>query len=235
MDTYADDFAALMETLDLKDATLVGHSTGGGEVARYIGRHGTKRVAKAVLLSAVPPIMLKTPSNPEGLPIEVFDKLRADLAKDRSQFYRELAIPFYGANQSGAKVSQGTLDSFWLWSMQCGLLNAYECIKQFSETDFTADLKKFNVPTLVLHGEADQIVPVKDSGQKTARIVKDAKDIYYPGAPWHVRDSPGQGERGSPDIFEIVEYRSQRENGSCGENYEPRQDGHSSCAHRPSK
>ena len=183
MDTYADDFAALVETLDLKNAIIVGHSTGGGEVARYIGRHGTKRVGKAVLLSAVPPLMLKTPSNPEGLPIEVFDKLRADLAKDRSQFYIELAIPFYGANQSGAKVSQGTLDSFWLWSMQCGLLNAYECIKQFSETDFTSDLKKFDVPTLVLHGEADQIVPVKDSGQKTARIVKDAKDIYYPGAP----------------------------------------------------
>lgn len=183
MDTYADDFAALMETLDLKNATLVGHSTGGGEVARYIGRHGTKRVAKAVLLSAVPPIMLKTSSNPEGLPIEVFDKLRADLTTDRSQFYKDLAVPFYGANKPDAKVSQGILDSFWLWSMQCGLLNAYECIKQFSETDFTDDLKKFDVPTLVLHGEADQIVPIKDSGQKTARMVKGAKDIYYPGAP----------------------------------------------------
>jgi len=182
MDTYADDFAALMEVLDLKDATLVGHSTGGGEVARYIGRHGTKRVKKVVLLSAVPPIMLKTASNPEGLPMEVFDKLRADLTADRSQFYKNLAILFYGANKPDAKVSQGILDSFWFWSMQCGLLNAYECIKQFSETDFTDDLKKFDIPTLVLHGEADQIVPVKDSGQKTARIVENAKDIYYPGA-----------------------------------------------------
>jgi len=126
--------------------------------------------------------MLKTPSNPEGLPIEVFDKLRADLTADRSQFYKDLAVPFFGANMSGAKVSQGLLDSFWLWSMQCGLVNAYECIKQFSETDFTADLKKIDVPTLVLHGEAAQIVPVKDSGQKTARIVRDAKAIYYPGA-----------------------------------------------------
>jgi non-heme chloroperoxidase len=183
MDTYADDLAALIEALDLKDATLVGHSTGGGEVARYIGRYGTKRVAKTVLLSAVPPIMLKTDANPEGLPISVFDGLRTDLLKDPSQFYKNLAIPFYGANKQDAKVSQGILDSFWLWSMQCGLLNAYECIKEFSETDFTEDLKKFDVPTLVLHGEADQIVPVKDSGQKTARIVKGAKDIYYPGAP----------------------------------------------------
>jgi len=127
--------------------------------------------------------MLKTAANPEGLPIDVFDKLRADLVRDRSQFYKDLALPFYGANQAGAKVSQGVLDSFWLWSMQCGLLGAYECIKQFSETDFSADLKKFDVPTLVLHGEGDQIVPVKDSGQKTARLVKDAKAIYYPGAP----------------------------------------------------
>ena len=183
MDTYADDLAAVVDYLNLDGMTMVGHSTGGGEVARYIGRHGTKKVAKAVLLSAVPPIMLKSPSNPEGLPIEVFDGIRAGLVADRSQFYKDLAIKFYGANQPGAKVSQGILDSFWLWSMQCGMLNAYECIKQFSETDFTDDLKKFDVPTLVLHGEADQIVPVKDSGQKTARIVKGAKDIYYPGAP----------------------------------------------------
>jgi non-heme chloroperoxidase len=183
MNGYADDLAAVIETLDLKDATLVGHSTGGGEVARYIGRHGTKRVAKAVLLSAVPPIMLKTDANPEGLPMSVFDGLRADITKDRSQFYKDLAIPFYGANKPDAKVSQGILDSFWLWSMQAGLLNAYESIKAFSETDFTEDLKKFDVPTLVLHGEADQIVPVKDSAVKSARLIRGAKEIYIPGAP----------------------------------------------------
>lgn len=183
MDTYADDLAAVVDHLELNGMTMVGHSTGGGEVARYIGRHGTKKVAKAVLLSAVPPIMLQTPENPEGLPIEVFDGIRAGLVADRAQFYKDLAIKFYGANLPGAKVSQGILDSFYLWGMQCGMINAYECIKEFSETDFTADLKKFDVPTLVLHGEADQIVPIKDSGQKTARIVKGAKDIYYPGAP----------------------------------------------------
>jgi non-heme chloroperoxidase len=183
MDGFADDLAALIETLDLKDATLVGHSTGGGEVARYIGRHGTKRVAKAVLLAAVPPLMLKTPANPEGLPIEVFDKLRSDLLKNPSQFYSDLAIPFYGANRPGAKVAQGTLDQFWLWSMQAGLKSAYESIKAFSETDFTEDLKKFDVPTLVMHGEDDQIVPIKDSAKKSAKLVKGAKEIYYPGAP----------------------------------------------------
>jgi non-heme chloroperoxidase len=183
MNGYADDLAAVIEALDLKDATLVGHSTGGGEVARYIGRHGTKRVAKAVLIAAVPPIMLKTPANPEGLPIEVFDGIRAGLVKDRSQFYKDLAPMFYGANRPGAQVSQGTLDQFWLWSMQAGLLNAYESVKAFSETDFTEDLKKFDVPTLVLHGEDDQIVPVKDSAVKSARLIKGAKDVYYPGAP----------------------------------------------------
>lgn len=183
MNGYADDLAAVIEALDLRDATLVGHSTGGGEVARYIGRHGTKRVAKAVLVAAVPPIMLKTASNPEGLPIEVFDKLRSDLTKNPSQFYKDLAIPFYGANRPGANVPQGTLDQFWLWSMQAGLKNAYESIKAFSETDFTEDLKKFDVPTLVLHGEDDQIVPVKDSAKKSARLIKGAREIYYPGAP----------------------------------------------------
>jgi len=161
----------------------VGHSTGGGEVARYIGRHGTKRVAKAVLIAAVPPIMLKTAANPEGLPIEVFDAIRAGLIRDRSQFYKDLAIQFYGANRPGAKISQGVLDQFWLWSMQCGLQNAYESVKAFSETDFTEDLKRFDVPTLVLHGEDDQIVPVKDSARKSARLIKGAKDVYYPGAP----------------------------------------------------
>ena len=183
MNGYADDLAAIIEALDLRNVTLIGHSTGGGEVTRYIGRHGSKRVAKVVLVAAVPPIMLKTPANPEGLPMEVFDGLRAGLLKDRSQFYKDLAIPFYGANRPGAKVSQGTLDQFWLWSMQAGLKNAYESIKAFSETDFTEDLKKIDVPALVLHGEDDQIVPVKDSAKKSAKLIKGAKEIYYPGAP----------------------------------------------------
>jgi len=183
MNGYADDLAAVIEALDLRDVTLVGHSTGGGEVARYIGRHGTKRVARAVLVAAVAPIMLQSASNPEGLPIEVFDKLRTDLTKNPSQFYKDLAIPFYGANRPGANVPQGTLDQFWLWSMQCGLKNAYESIKAFSETDLTEDLKKFDIPTLVMHGEDDQIVPVKDSARKSARLIKGAKEIYYPGAP----------------------------------------------------
>jgi non-heme chloroperoxidase len=183
MDGYADDLAAVIEALDLKDAILVGHSTGGGEVARYIGRHGTKRVAKAVLIAAVPPIMLKSAANPEGLPMEVFDSMRSSLTKDRSQFYKDLATQFYGANRPGAKVSQGILDQFWLWSMQAGLKNAHESIKAFSETDFTEDLKKIDVPTLVMHGEDDQIVPVKDSAVKTAKLIRGAKEIYYPGAP----------------------------------------------------
>jgi len=183
MNGYADDLAAVIEALDLRHANLVGHSTGGGEVARYIGRHGSKRVAKAVLVAAVPPIMVKSAANQEGLPIEVFDKLRSDLTKNPSQFYKDLATPFYGANRPDAKVPQGTLDQFWLWSMQAGLLNAYESIKAFSETDFTEDLKKFDIPTLVLHGEDDQIVPVKDSAKKSARLIKGAKEIYYPGAP----------------------------------------------------
>jgi non-heme chloroperoxidase len=183
MDGYADDLAAVIEVLDLKDASLVGHSTGGGEVVRYIGRHGTKRVAKVVLIAAVPPIMLKSAANPEGLPMEVFDNMRSSMTKDRSQFYKDLATQFYGANRPGAKVSQGMLDQFWLWSMQAGLKNAYESIKAFSETDFTEDLKKIDVPTLVMHGEDDQIVPVKDSAKKSARLIRGAKEIYYPGAP----------------------------------------------------
>ena len=183
MNTYADDLAAVLETLDLRNATLVGHSTGGGEVVRYVGRHGTGRVAKVVLIAAVPPLMLKTDANPEGIPKEVFDGLRAALAADRSQFYKDFAIQFFGANRSGAKVSQGTLDQFWLWAMQSGLKNAYDCIKAFSETDFTEDLKTIDVPTLVLHGEDDQIVPVHDSARKSARLIKGAKDVYYPGAP----------------------------------------------------
>jgi non-heme chloroperoxidase len=183
MDGYADDLAAVIEALDLHDATLVGHSTGGGEVARYIGRHGTSRVVKAVLLSAVPPIMLKSDANPEGLPMEVFDGLRESVVKDRSQFYKDLAVQFYGANRAGAQVSRGVLDQFWLWGMQAGLKGAYQSIKAFSETDFTWDLRQIDVPTLVAHGEDDQIVPVHDSARKSARLIKGAQEIYYPGAP----------------------------------------------------
>jgi non-heme chloroperoxidase len=182
MNGYADDLAAVIDALDLKDVTLVGHSTGGGEVVRYMTRHGVKRVKAAVLIAAVPPVMLKSASNPEGLPVEVFDNIRKGVFADRSQFYKDLAVSFYGANK-GTKVSQGLLDQFWLWSMQSGLVNAYESIKAFSETDFTEELKKITVPTLVLHGEADQIVPIKDSGYKTAKLIPGAKEIYYPGAP----------------------------------------------------
>ncbi len=183
MDGYADDLAAVIEALDLKEVTLVGHSTGGGEVARYIGRYGTKRVVAAVLIAAVPPILVKSASNPEGIPIEVFDGLRSSLVKDRAQFYKDFAVMFYGANRRGASVSQGMLDQFWLWSMQGGLKNIYDSIKAFSETDFTEDLKKFDVPTLVMHGEDDQVVPIKDSAKKSARLIKGAQEIYYPGRP----------------------------------------------------
>jgi non-heme chloroperoxidase len=183
MDGYADDLAAVIEALDLKNIIMVGHSTGGGEVARYIGRHGTTRVEKAILIAAVPPIMVQSATNPEGLPLELFDNLRSALAKGRSQTYKDFATQFYGANRPGAQVSQGTLDQFWLWSMQAGLKNAYDSIKAFSETDFTEDLKKFDIPTLVMHGEDDQIVPVKDSGKKSARLIKGAVEVYYPGLP----------------------------------------------------
>jgi non-heme chloroperoxidase len=183
MDHYADDLAALIEALNLNDVILIGHSTGGGEVTRYIGRHGTKKVIAAVLIAAVPPLMIKSAANPDGLPPELFDQLRASLAKDPSQFYKDFAIGFYGANRPDAKVSQGMLDQFWLWSMQSGLLNAYECSKSFSQTDFTEDLKKFDVPTLVMHGEDDQVVPIKNSAKKSARLIKGASEIYYPGRP----------------------------------------------------
>jgi non-heme chloroperoxidase len=183
MNGYADDVAALIEALDLEDITMVGHSTGGGEVARYIGRHGTTRVSKTVLIGAVPPCLLKSPANPDGTPIEVFDKMRASLARDRAQFYKEFAVPFYGVNRPGAKVSQGILDQFFLTCMQVDLNSAYTCVKAFSETDFHEDLKTFDVPTLLMHGEEDQIVPIDQSSRKTATLVKGAVEIYYPGLP----------------------------------------------------
>jgi non-heme chloroperoxidase len=183
LDTYADDLAELVQKLDLKDAIHVGHSTGGGEVTRYIGRHGTKRVAKAVLIGAIPPLMLKTPANPAGTPIEAFDQMRANVAADRSQFFKDLSMPFYGYNRSGAKVSEGVRNSFWLQSMMAGFPAAYFCIKAFSETDTTEDLKKFDVPTLILHGDDDQIVPIGASAMLSSKIVKNAQLKVYKGAP----------------------------------------------------
>jgi non-heme chloroperoxidase len=183
MDTYADDLAALVQALDLKDAIHIGHSTGGGEVTRYIGRYGTKRVAKAVLVDAVTPGLLKTSKNPDGIPIEEFDKIRAGVKANRSQFWKDFSIPFYGANRPGSSVSQGTLDAFWLLSMQAGFAAAYECIKAFSESDFTEDLKKFDIPTLVIHGDDDQIVPINITGVRTAQMVKGAILKVYKGAP----------------------------------------------------
>jgi non-heme chloroperoxidase len=183
MDTYADDLAKLVEALDLKDAIHVGHSTGGGEVARYIGRHGTKRVAKAVLIGAVPPLMLKTPANPGGLPMEVFDQIRAGVVGDRSQFWKDLSLPFYGYNRPGAKISEGVRESFWLQGMMCGFPGSYFCIKAFSETDQTEDLKKFDVPTLILHGDDDQIVPIGAAAMLSSKLVKGAVLKVYKGAP----------------------------------------------------
>jgi non-heme chloroperoxidase len=183
MDTYADDLATLVKTLDLKDVIHIGHSTGGGEVARYIGRHGTKRVAKAVLIGSVTPIMLKTPSNPGGLPKDVFDQIRANVQADRSQFFKDLSGPFFGANRPGAKVSQGLRDSFWLQGMLGGFKGIYDSIKAFSETDFTEDLKKFDIPTLILHGDDDQIVPIGDSALLASKLIKNAQLKIYKGAP----------------------------------------------------
>ena len=183
MDTYADDLAALVEELDLMDAIHVGHSTGGGEVVRYIARHGTSRVAKAVLVGAVPPLMLKTASNPEGLPIETFDQIRSGVSSDRSQFWKDLSIPFYGANRPGSTVSQGVRDAFWLMGMQAGFPAAYDCIKAFSETDFREDLKKVDVPTLVIHGDDDQIVPITVGGARSSKMIKGATLKTYRGAP----------------------------------------------------
>jgi non-heme chloroperoxidase len=183
MDTYADDLATLFEKLDLKNAVMVGHSTGGGEVARYLGRHGTKRVAKAVLIGAVPPLMLKTDKNPGGLPMSAFDELRTSLAADRSQFYKGLTLPFYGYNRPNAKISKGVQDYFWLQGMEGSHKSQYDTIKAFSETDFTEDLKKIDIPTLVLHGDDDQIVPIDAAGRMSAKLVKNAKLKVYPGYP----------------------------------------------------
>jgi non-heme chloroperoxidase len=183
MDHYADDLAAVIEELDLHDMVLIGHSTGGGEVTRYMGRHGTSRVSKAVLVGAIPPLMLKTAANPGGTPIEAFDAIRSGLTADRSQFYKDLSASFYGANRSDSTVSQGVRDAFWLMSMQVGFKAAYDCVKAFSETDLTDDLKKIDVPTLIIQGDDDQIVPIDDSGRLSVRIVRDAELNVYPGAP----------------------------------------------------
>jgi non-heme chloroperoxidase len=183
MDTYADDVAALFEALDLHDAIMVGHSTGGGEVARYLGRHGAKRVAKAVLISAVPPLMLKTEKNPGGLPMSVFDGLRAELAANRPQFYKDITLPFYGYNRTGAKISEGIREHWWLQGMMGGMKAHYDCIKAFSETDFTEDLKKIDIPVLVMHGDDDQIVPIGSAGLMSAKILKNATLKVYPGFP----------------------------------------------------
>lgn len=183
LDTYADDLAALIERLDLRDVVLVGHSTGGGEITRYVGRHGTSRVAKMVLVGAIPPLMLKTDANPGGLPRSVFDDLRAGLLRDRAQFYRDLALPFHGANRPGANVSQGALDAFWAWSMQASLKAAYDCVAAFSETDLTEDLKRIDVPTLLVHGDDDQIVPIDAASRRSHQIVKSSRLEVYPGAP----------------------------------------------------
>jgi non-heme chloroperoxidase len=183
LDTYADDLAELVQTLGLEKAIHVGHSTGGGEVARYIGRHGSRRVAKAVLIGAIPPLMLKTAANPGGLPLEVFDQMRANVVADRSQFWKDLSLPFYGYNRNGAKISEGVRESFWLQGMRAGFPASYFCIKAFSETDLTEDLKKIDVPTLVLHGDDDQIVPIEDSAYLSSKIVKNAKLVVVKGAP----------------------------------------------------
>src|SRR3954454_20207817 len=203
MDTYADDLAALVETLDLKGAVHVGHSTGGGEVARYIGRHGTKRVAKAVLIGAVPPLMLKTAANPGGLPGEAFDQIRAAVLADRSQFFKDLSAAFYGANRPGAKVSQGLRDTFWLQGMLAGFKGVLDCIKAFSETDFTEDLEKFDVPTLILHGDDDQIVPIGASALKSSKLVPGATLKVYSGAP-QVRTHAAHEDEFNVDRLEFI-------------------------------
>ncbi|MET8809400.1 alpha/beta hydrolase [Streptomyces sp. NPDC004546] len=204
LDTYADDLAAVIEAEDLHDVILVGHSTGGGEVTRYIGRHGTARVAKLVLLGAIPPLMLKTETNPEGLPIEVFDEIRQGVLTDRSQYYKDLSAPFYGANREGSTVTQGTRDEFWLWSMTVGIKGAYDCVKAFSETDTTEDLKKVDVPTLIVHGDDDQIVPIVAAGEKSSKIVKGAQYKVYEGAPHGLAMVPKYAETFNKDLLEFA-------------------------------
>lgn len=203
MDTYADDLAALTEKLDLKDAIHVGHSTGGGEVARYIGRHGSKRVAMAVLISSVPPLMVKTEKNPLGAPISVFDGLREALAANRPQFYKDITLPFYGYNRPGAKISEGIREHWWLQGMMGGMKPHYDCIKAFSETDFTEDLKKFDIPTLIMHGDDDQIVPIDAAGRASAKIVKGAKLIVYPGYPHGMPTT--QADRINAELLEFFQ------------------------------
>ncbi|WP_242343832.1 alpha/beta fold hydrolase [Anaeromyxobacter terrae] len=202
MDTYADDLAELLGALDLREVILVGHSTGGGEVARYVGRHGTARVAKVVLLGAVPPLMLETKANPGGLPIQAFDQIRAGTLRDRSQFFRDLAVPFYGYNRKGVKLSQGVVDAFWLQGMQGGIKGELDCIKQFSETDFTEDLKKFDVPTLIVHGDDDQIVPIAASALRSAKLVKGATLKIYPGGPHGIATT--LADRFNADLLEFI-------------------------------
>jgi non-heme chloroperoxidase len=207
MDTYADDLAELLDALDLRDIVLVGHSTGGGEVTRYIGRHGTGRVAKVVLLGAIPPLMLKTDANPKGLPLSVFDQLRDATRANRSQFWKDLAIQFYGYNRKGAKLSQGVVDAFWLQGMQGGIKGEYDCIKQFSETDFTEDLKKFDVPTLIAHGDDDQIVPIVASALLSSKIVKDATLKIYKGAPHGLATT--RADELNQDLLEFIQHGEQ--------------------------
>lgn len=203
MDQYADDLSELIEKLDLKDVILVGHSTGGGEVAHYIGRHGNSRVAKAVLVGAVPPLMLKTASNPEGTPIEVFDGIRKGTRSDRSQFFKDLTLPFYGFNREGAKVNEGLRENFWLQGMVGSIKGLYDCVREFSEVDYTDDLKKIEVPTLVIHGDDDQIVPIAAAGEKTAKIVKNATLKVYPGAPHGLAET--EADKFNADVLEFIQ------------------------------
>jgi non-heme chloroperoxidase len=203
MDQYADDLAELIEKLDLKDVILVGHSTGGGEVAHYIGRHGNSRVAKAVLVGAVPPLMLKTANNPEGTPIEVFDGIRKGTRSDRSQFFKDLTLPFYGFNREGAKVNEGLRENFWLQGMVGSIKGLYDCVREFSEVDYTDDLKKIGVPTLVIHGDDDQIVPIAAAGEKTAKIVKNATLKVYPGAPHGLAET--EADKFNADVLEFIQ------------------------------